>query len=141
MCHGQVCGGIGDSQPPEEGLICNHPWLILRLTVLVAGASSSVILLLLSVAITVLVTVLVTLLAAVIISLVIATIIATIIAMVISTVVAVVVAVAMAPPLLLRLCIPSTSPVFLWLLLIAPSPLCHIKTLFFIPVRNDLCKL
>ena len=127
VCHGQVCGGVGDSQPPEKGLVCNHPRLILRLRGPVAGVSSSIILFLLSVAVTLVVTVVVAMVVAVVVVVVVAVFVA----------VAVTTVIALAPPLLLGLCISPSPPVLLWRLVIALSPLCHIKTFIFIPIRND----
>lgn len=122
--HGKMCGGVGYSQPPEEGLICNYLGLILGITVLVAGTSSSVILFLFSVTITLVVTLVV------VVAMLVATVIAAVVPMVVTMVIAV------APPLFFWLCVSPSSPVLLWLLMVAPSPLCPIKTLF-VPVRHD----
>lgn len=136
VCHGQVCGGVGDSQPSEEGLICDHPRLILRLSVLVAGASSSIILLLFSVPVTLVVTLIVVIAMVVTLVITLVVVVAVVVTLVITLIVVVTLVVtlvvAVAPPLLLWLCVTLSSPVFLWLLVVAPSPLCHIKTFLFI---------
>lgn len=135
VCHGQVCGGVRDSQPPEERLISNHPRLILRLSILVACTSPSVILLFLSVGITLIVTVVViSVVITSFVAIVIAAVVATVIATVVTVIVTVVVAVT--PLILLWLCVAPVSPVFLWLLMVASAPLCHIKTVLLIPARN-----
>lgn len=142
--HTQVGRGVGDCQPPEEGVVCDHTQLVLRLTVLVPRAPAPVVLFLLSAAA-------VALLVAVVLAMVVAVVIATfmgvavvitvalavvvatvlVVAVVVSTVVALVVA--LAPPLLLRVRVPPPSPVLLGLLLVASSPLCFIITFVLVP--------
>lgn len=88
VCHGQVCRGVGHSQPPEEGLICHHPYLILRLSILVATVSPSVVLLLLlSVAVALVVAVVITAVITTAIIVIITTVIIVIMTAVVSTVV------------------------------------------------------
>lgn len=153
VCHGQVCGSVRDSQPPEEGLIRSHAGLVHGFSVVVPTTSSSVVLILLSVVVTLVVTgVMLVGVAAVIVAIIaVAAVVALVVAMAavvtmvvaaviaVAAVVAVVVAiaaviavvevmfvamlVASAPPLLLGLRVSLSSPVLLWLLPVAPSPL------------------
>lgn len=98
VCHGQVCGGVGDSQPPEEGLVRSHAGLVHGLSVVVPATSPSVVLFLLSVAVTLVVAgvMLVGVAAVIVLIVAVAAVVAAVVAMatVIAVVVAVVVAVA-----------------------------------------------
>lgn len=145
VCHTQVGGGIGDSQPPEEGVISNHARLVLWFGVLVTSAPSSVVLFLLSapavavliaVVLAVVVTVLVAalMLVASVVAVALAVVVATV--MVVAVVVSVVVAlvVALTPPLLLRVRVPPSSPVLFGFLLVTPPPLCLVVTFVLVPV-------
>lgn len=146
VCHRQVRRGVGDSQPPEEGVIRNHARLILWFAVLVTSTPSSVVLFLLSAAVVALliamvlamvVTVLVAafVFVAAVVAVALASVVATVMVMVIAVVVSMVVAVVitLAPPLLLRIRVPPSSPVLLWFLLAAPSPLVLVITFVLIP--------
>lgn len=167
VCHGQVCGGVRDSQPPEEGLIRSHAGLVHGLSVVVPVTSSSVVLILLPVAVTLVVTrvLLVGVATVIVVIVAVAAVVATVVAAVVAVVIAVVIAmaavvavatvvavaavvamvivvfvamlVACASPLLLSLRVSLSSPVLLWLLPVFPSPLWHVKEFIFVPMRND----
>lgn len=147
VCHGQVCGSVGDSQPPEQGFVCNYPGLIFRLSIMVASASSPIILFFLSVPITLVVGVFiamfVTMFVAMVVARVVTRVVTTVmvISMVMARVLTTVMIISMTPPLLFWLCISPASPVFHWLLVVAPSPLCYIKTFVLIPVKIILVEL